>query len=96
MVWVVEKKVVRHILDMGFERVEIPVRIKFEFEVREGLVVPGTLSREMLYNQKVIVRRYPKVELGSLDRSIEKTVEREITKHLKRSRLLPDDSNGPS
>jgi len=28
MVWMVEKKIVHHILDMGFELVEIPVRVK--------------------------------------------------------------------
>jgi hypothetical protein len=38
-VWLVEKKIVRHVLDMGFEHVEIPVRVKFEFEVKEGVFV---------------------------------------------------------
>jgi len=35
MVWVVEKKVVHHMLGLGFERVDIPIRVKFEFEVEE-------------------------------------------------------------
>jgi hypothetical protein len=29
MVRMVEKKIARHVLDMRFERVEIPVRVKF-------------------------------------------------------------------
>jgi hypothetical protein len=56
MVWAVEKKIVHHVLDMGFERVEIPVRVKFEFEVMEGILVPNTLSKEILYNQNAIKR----------------------------------------
>lgn len=45
MVWVVENKIVHHVLYMGFERVEIPVRVKFEFEVKEGVFVSGSLSK---------------------------------------------------
>jgi hypothetical protein len=50
MVWLVEKKIFRHILDVGFERVEIPIRVKFEFEAVEGAIVPDTLTKEILYN----------------------------------------------
>ena len=57
MVWVVEKKIVHHILDMDYEQVEIPVRIKFEFEVMEGILVPNILSKETLYNRTAIEHR---------------------------------------
>ena len=40
MVWMVEKKIVHHVLDMGFEQVEIPVRVNFEFEVMEVAACP--------------------------------------------------------
>ena len=83
MVWVVEKKVVRHVLDAGFERVDIPVRVKFEFEVVEGLLVPDSLSREILYNQKAIEKHYPEVRLDLVDKAIEETVENEITEYFK-------------
>ena len=43
MVWLVEKKVVYHLLDLGFKRIEIPIRVKFEFEVKEGVFVPDSL-----------------------------------------------------
>jgi hypothetical protein len=42
--WLVEKKIFYHLLDMGFERVRIPVRVKFEFEVKEGSLVSDSLS----------------------------------------------------
>ena len=40
MVWLVEKKVIYHTIDMGFELVEIPVGVKFEFEVKVSGVKP--------------------------------------------------------
>jgi hypothetical protein len=90
MVWLVEKKIFRHILDMGFERVEIPVRVKFEFEVKEGVFVPDTLTKEILYNQGTIERRYPKLNRASLDRAIEETVEDGIREYIRQYGLLPD------
>ena len=83
MVWLVEKKIFRHILDMGFERVEIPVRVKFEFEVVEGSFVPDTLTKEILYNQDAILKHYPKVKLSSLDGAIEEMVEDEIMEYIR-------------
>ena len=94
MVWMVEKKIVHHLLDMGFERVEIPVRVKFEFEVMEGALVPDTLSKETLYNQNAIAKRFPKVRLPLLDREIEKSVEDEIMEYLRRCGLLRDKPHG--
>jgi hypothetical protein len=86
----VEKKIVHHVLDMGFERVEIPVRVKFEFEVKEGIFVPDTLSKETLYNQKAVLKRFPMVKLSLLDSEIEKTVENEIMEYLSQCALLRD------
>ena len=83
MVWVVEKKVFYHILDLGFESVGIPIRVKFEFEVKDGSFVPNSLTSESLYNQPVIVNRYPSVSKAKLEHEIQKTVQREIQKYLK-------------
>ena len=91
MVWLIEKKVFRHILDMGFERIEIPVRVKFEFEVVEGSFIPDSLTKEILYNQDVIERRYPKIKLSSLDSAIEEMIEVEIMEYLRRCEFLPDN-----
>ena len=83
MVWVVEKKVFYHILDLGFESVGIPVRVKFEFEVNEGIYVADSLSVESLYNKQAVINRYPGVKLAILEQEIEKTVRCEIRNHLK-------------
>ena len=88
MVWLVEKKVVRHLLDLGFERVKIPIRVKFEFEVKEGSFVPDSLSTHTLYNIKVLEARYPRLNVASLDSSISKTVKKEIFRHIKECGFL--------
>jgi hypothetical protein len=90
VVWLVEKKIFSYILDMGFERVKIPVRVKFEFEVVEGAFVPDTLTKEILYNQDAVLKHYPKVKLSFLDRAIEEMVEDEIMEYLRQCGLLPD------
>ena len=82
MVWVVEKKVFYHILDMGFESVGIPVRVKFEFGVQEGRFLPDSLSVELLYNQPAVARRYPGVKKDVLEKEIQTTIHREIRKYL--------------
>jgi hypothetical protein len=82
MVWVVEKKIFYHILDMGFESVGIPVRVKFEFDVQNGKLVSDSLSVESLYNQQAVVKRYPGVRMDSLDKEIQRTIQREIRNYL--------------
>ena len=88
MVWVVEKKIFHHILDVGFERIEIPVRVKFHFEVKEGTYVPDSLSKEILYNHAAIEKRYPKLRLSSLESAIEDMVEDQIMKYFRENGLL--------
>ena len=82
MVWVVEKKIFYHILDMGFESVRIPVRVKFEFDVQDGKFVPDSLSVDTLYNRRAVVSRYPSVRMDSLANEIQKTIQREIRSYL--------------
>ena len=93
MVWVVEKKVVHHLMDMGFERVKIPVRVKFEYEVKEGALVPDSLSTHTLYNKKALEKRYPQLNLASLETAINKTVNKAIFRHLKEFGLFSEDRN---
>lgn len=90
MVWLTEKKIFRHILDTGFDRVEIPVRVKFEFEVKEGTLVPDSLSKKILYNQGAIEKRYPKLRLSSLDSAIEGTVRAKIMEYLRQCGLFQE------
>ena len=83
MVWLVQKKVFHHFFDLGFEEVEIPIRVKFEFEVKEGALVPDSLSKNILYNRSALEKRYPNLDRARLQRSVEKKVETEIDRYLR-------------
>ena len=93
MVWVVEKKVFYHILDLGFESVGIPIRVKFEFEVKDGSFVPNSLTSESLFNQPAVANRYPSVRIDALESEIQKTVQREIQKYLKFSGYIKENKD---
>ena len=93
MVWMVEKKIFYHILDMGFESVGIPVRVKFEFDVKEGIYVPDSLSIDSIYNQQAITKRYPGVNMVSLDNEIQKTIQPEIRNYLQTSGYISENIN---
>lgn len=92
MVWIVEEKIFYHLFDLGFEGVAIPIRVKFEFEVREGALVPDSLSKNVLYNQLALEKRYPSLDRARLQYSIEKTVQGEIDRYLRRCGYLKEES----
>ena len=89
---VLEKKIIRHRVDLGFESVEIPIRVKFEFEVRDGSFVPNTLSFQTLYNKKVLQNRYPQLDLASLENAIETTVNNFILEYMKECGFLKGEN----
>ncbi|MBW1690566.1 MAG: hypothetical protein JRF35_11075 [Deltaproteobacteria bacterium] len=93
MVWIVEKRVVYHIVGLGFERVKIPVRVKFEFEVKEGAFIPNSLSIQRIYNRTALERRYPNLNLASVENSIENTVRKEITAYLRECGFLDEGAD---
>ena len=82
MLWVVDKKVIRHTIDAGTALVEVPIRIRFEYCVRDERFVEGTLKRDFLYNRPELLRRFPRLETSALDAEIEGTVDRTIVEHL--------------
>ena len=82
MLWVVDKKVIRHTIDAGTALVEVPIRIRFEYCLRDERFVEGTLKRSFLYNRPELLRRFPRLQERSLDAEIEGTVDRTIVEHL--------------
>jgi hypothetical protein len=87
-VWIVEKKLVYHAMDLGFEHVEIPLRVSFQFEVKDGVFVPASLSFATLYNRKALENRYPRLNVNQLEQSIAATAENKIMKYLTESGFL--------
>jgi hypothetical protein len=91
MVWIAEKKVFRHFLDLGFERVEIPIRVKFEFKVIDGCLDPDSVSREILYNRTALLKRYPDVNGLRLEQSILEKVDKEILGYFRECGFLKEE-----
>ncbi|MEE9254526.1 MAG: hypothetical protein V3U43_06300 [Pseudomonadales bacterium] len=83
MVWVVDKKVVRHLLETDVELVDIPIRVKFEFELDDGRLVADSLKLETLYNKALVCKRFPNVDGAWLDDEVQKTVDQAIDEHLR-------------
>ena len=88
MVWLLEKKVFHHILDLGYESVSIPIRVKFEFEVQEGQFVSDSLKYELLYNEDALLNRYSNLDAECLDKDIVRTVKKEIHTYLESNAFL--------
>ena len=91
MLWVVDKKVVRHTIDVGAGLVEVPIRIRFEYCLREERFVDGTLTRDFLYNRPELLRRFPELQPGVVDADIERAVNRTMVEHLKFSGYAQGD-----
>lgn len=83
MLWVVDKKVIRHTIDAGTALVEVPIRIRFEYCLRDERFVEGSVKRDFLYNRPELLRRFARLEPRVLDADIERVVDRTIVEHLK-------------
>ena len=83
MLWVVDKKIIKHVIEAGSALVEVPIRIRFEYSLAEESFVSGTMSRSFVYNQRALARRFPKLDLEKLDAEMEEVVDRALCEHLK-------------
>ncbi len=88
MVMVVDKKVVKHVVQTGDGLLEIPVRISFEYEIESARFVDGTMSREYLFNRAAVLKHFPRIDAGELDEEIEHIVDRSLEEHLRYSRQV--------
>ncbi|UCG09132.1 MAG: hypothetical protein JSV83_10950 [Desulfobacterales bacterium] len=93
MGWVIEKKVIYHNLDLEFESVGIPIRVKFEFEVRDGAIVLDSLTFEHLFNKNALLKRYPDLNSERLELDIYETVKLQIRKYLLNNEYLKEDNS---
>lgn len=94
MVWIVEKIVAYHLLDMGYESVNIPVRVEFEFELCAGSVVPDSVSKKILYNLPLLKKRYPALNPHRLQEAVERTVDQEIRAYFVRCGYRMKEADG--
>ena len=92
VMWLVEKKIFYHILDLGYEGVGIPIRVKFEFDVREGKYVHKSLSFEHLCITEPLLKRYPNLKSEQLEQEIYETVKCRIREYLFKNRYISEDT----
>jgi len=81
MIWVVERLIVYHFIDLGFEMLKIPIRVEVEYGL-EGSTVTS-LSKKTLYNLPYLIKQYPKLNQEKLKAAIEQTVKKELSDHFK-------------
>jgi hypothetical protein len=82
LIWVVDKKVVRHLVQQDRQLAEVPVRVSFEYALEEGTVLDGSLSLKTLYNKEAVCRHFPEIDEQTLEEEVQATVERAIDEHL--------------
>ena len=80
-----------HFLDLGFERVEIPIRVKFQFKLTDGCLAPDSLTREILYNRTALHKRYPDLDGIKLEQSVVEKVDKEISAYLRECGFLKEE-----
>lgn len=83
MILVVDKKVVKHLVETSGGMLEIPVRVKFEYCVEEQQFVDGSMKRDVLYNRQAVKRHFPRIDLVQLDHDITATVDRSLEESLR-------------
>lgn len=82
MIWIVDKKVVPHLIQAHGQLAELPIRVKFEYAVEDGTVVDGSLTLDTLYNKRSVVREFPDIDDDRLEQDVQATAERAIDEHL--------------
>jgi hypothetical protein len=82
LIWVVDKKVVPHLIQENGQLAELPVRVSFEYAVEDGEVIDGSLSLNTLYNKLSVNKHFPSIDDERLEEDVQATAERAVDEHL--------------
>lgn len=82
MIWVIDKKVVPHLIQQNGLLAELPVRVSFEYAVEDGEVIDGSVSLNTLYNKHSVNRHFPAIDDDALEEAVQATAERAVDEHL--------------
>lgn len=85
MIVVVDKKVVKHLVETGDGLLEIPVRVTCEYSLHNRRFVDGSMKRDYLYNRKAVRKHFPRIDDDQLDRDIAGTVDASLEEGLRYS-----------
>ncbi len=86
MIRVVEKKVIKHLVNTDHGLLEIPIRVHFEYSLESQLFVSGSMERRYLFNRQAALDRLPGVDVEQFDGEIEDAVDKNLIEHLKFTR----------
>jgi len=82
LLWAIDKKVVRYVLERHGRLLEIPVRVTFEYAIENGAVVNESLTIKTLFNEAAVLRRFPDLTPEELNTEICTSMLQEIHEHL--------------
>jgi hypothetical protein len=82
LLWVVDKKIVRHLIECDGRMADVPVRVSYEYAVEKGSLVEGSLTLKTLYDKATVCRCFSSIDEQELDESVQATVKRAIDEHL--------------
>lgn len=82
MLWAVDKKIIRHVLECEGQMVEIPIRVTFEYAIEDGTLVDDSLTLKILFNEAAVLKQFPSLDKDTLNSEINVKVRQEILEHL--------------
>ena len=85
MIWVVDKRIVTHLVESRNRLFELPVRVEFEYQRQDGHYVEGSLKTSTLFNEKHVLETCPDVSREALNVSIADSVQRDILEYIKKN-----------
>ena len=83
MIWVVDKRIVTHLVESCNRLFELPVRVEFEYQCEDGRFVEGSLKTDSLYNEAHVLKTCPDITREELAASVEDSVQRDILEYVK-------------
>lgn len=84
MIWVVDKRVVTHLVESCNRLFELPVRVEFEYQSDNGRYVEGTLKTNTLFNEAHVLKTCPDITREELNDSVADSVRRDILEYIKK------------
>ena len=85
MIWVVDKRVVTHLVESCNRLFEVPVRVEFEYQRQDGRYVEGSLKTKSLFNEAHVLKTCPDITREDLNSSVEDSVQRDILEYIKKN-----------
>ena len=82
LLWVVDKQIVRHLIERDGRMADVPVRVSYEYAVEKGSLVEGSLTLKTLYDKATVCRCFSSIDEQELDKNVQATVKRAIDEHL--------------